>query len=89
MKDEAEQLLRTAKTENDVLKILHSLCEPCGPVVRTDVLSGSDAPSELMCVVQMADRPAADRVADRFGTSAFGNRLVVFKYEAPADFAYP
>lgn len=88
MKAEAEDLLLTAKTEDAVQRILHRLCEPCGQVVRTDVLSGADAPSELMCVVQMADRPAADRVADRFGTSAFGNRLVVFKFEAPADFAY-
>jgi hypothetical protein len=84
---EVESLLRSAKTEVEVRNVLHNLCEPCGPVARTDVLSGAEAPSQLMCVVHMADRPAADRVADRFGASAFGNRLVVFKYEAPADFA--
>lgn len=88
MHAEVEHLLRTAKTENELQSLLHNLCEPCGPVFRTDVLSGADAPNQMMCVVHMADRPAADRVADRFGTSAFGNRLVVFKYEAPADFAY-
>jgi hypothetical protein len=88
MHTEVESLLRTAKTEFEVRSVLRNLCEPCGPVVRTDVLSGADTPSELMCVVQMEDRPAADRVADRFGASAFNNRLVVFKYEAPADFAY-
>ena len=88
MHTEVESLLRTAKSEDEVRCDLQSLCEPRGPVGRTDVLSGADAPCELMCVVQMADRPAADRVADRFGANAFNNRLVVFKYEAPADFAY-
>ena len=82
-----EELLRTARTEDELQGILHTLCEPCGPVDRTDVLSGADAPNHMMCVVHMADRPAADRVAQRFGTSAFGNRLVVFKYEAPPGFA--
>ncbi|HEX8963567.1 MAG TPA: RNA-binding protein [Rhodocyclaceae bacterium] len=89
MHAEVENLLRSAKTEVELQNILHTLCEPCGTVMRTDVMAGADAPSRLMCVVQMADRPAADRVADRFGTDAFGNRLVVFKYDAPSDFAHP
>jgi hypothetical protein len=85
---EVESLLRTAKTEIELQNIVHGLCEPCGPVVRTDVLSGADAPAQVMCVVHMADRPAAHRVADRCGADTFGNRLVVFKYEAPDGFAY-
>lgn len=87
MHAEVEDLLRSAKSQLELQNILHILCEPCGPVVRTDVLSGPDAPNQMMCVVQMADRPAADLVASRFGTQTFGNRLVVFKYEAPEDFA--
>ncbi|MDD5250685.1 MAG: RNA-binding protein [Rhodocyclaceae bacterium] len=86
MHAEVEDLLRTAKTEHELQNILQVLCEPCGAVVRTDVLAGTDAPSQMMCVVQMADRPGADLVASRFGTTTFGNRLVIFKYEAPADF---
>jgi hypothetical protein len=87
MNIDVEKLLRSAKTQEELRGVLRALCEPHGPVVRTDVLSGDDAPGEMMCVVQMADAPAADRVANRFGIHAFGNRMVVFKYEAPADFA--
>jgi hypothetical protein len=87
MHAEVEDLLRTARSEPELQNILHTLCEPCGPVVRADVLSGADSPAEMICVVQMADRPAADRVANRFGSRTFGHRLVVFKYEAPMDFA--
>lgn len=88
MNIDVEKLLRSAKSEAELQGILHELCEPHGAVVRTDVFSGSDAPGEMMCVVQMADGTAADRVASRFGIHAFGNRIVVFKYEAPADFAH-
>lgn len=87
MNIDVEKMLRSAKTQAELQEILHGLCEPHGPVVRTDVLSGGDAPGEMMCVVQMADSQSADRVADRFGLHAFGNRMVVFKFEVPADFA--
>ncbi|HEX8988645.1 MAG TPA: hypothetical protein VF816_11860 [Rhodocyclaceae bacterium] len=87
MHADVEKLLRTATSEPELQRLLQRLCEPCGPVVRTDVLASGDAPAQLMCVVQMADRPAADRVADRFGINVFGSHMAVFKYEAPAGFA--
>jgi hypothetical protein len=86
MNADVQDLLWQAKTRDQLLDMLRALCRPFGPMVKADVVCGSLAPVQVMCMIQMAEAPAAASLAGRLGAVTNGSRLVIFRYVAPADF---
>lgn len=85
MFSEVKELFQSAKSEQELLDVVHTLCDPYGSIVKTDIL-WSALPRQIMCLVEMPDMQSAHTVASRCGTMTFGQRHVVFKYEASANF---
>ena len=85
MFSEVKELFQEAKTEEELLDIVHMLCEPHGAVVNADVLWHT-RPGQAMCMVEMPDMQSAHTVAGCCGAMTFGDRYVVFNYEASVSF---
>ncbi len=77
--------LSQVKSKEQLHSVLHDLCTPY-KVVATDVSCDADESGEVMCKIRMAERPAANSVADSLGISIQGDDSVVLRYHAPTDF---
>ena len=87
MLTEIENLLSRATSAGEVRAVLQAVCAAHGPVVRTGVMYSTQErpPRQMTCIVEMEDEVAGTIAAD-LGAASLGNRLVVFKYDAPEDF---
>jgi len=87
MRSEIETLLLKATSAGEVRSVLQSVCAAHGPVVRTGVMYSTQdkPPRQMTCIVEMQEEVAGSIAAD-LGAASLGNRLVVFKYEAPENF---
>lgn len=87
MQPEIQMMLSMANDVDQVGTVLNSACAAFGTVVKTRVLytRQQEPPRTIMGVVQLEEQ-VADKAAKVLGADCFGERLVVFRYEAPEDF---
>lgn len=87
MQPEIQLMLNMANDVAQVGTVLESACAAFGTVVKTRVLytRQQEPPRTIMGVVQLEEQ-VAEKAARVLGADSVGERIVVFRYEAPEDF---